>query len=63
MAIFPMGNNEIVSNLGCDTENDISALLPVYSKSNNIKPGSTCYVVENSKLYMMNSLGEWIKQN
>lgn len=63
MAIFPMGNNEIVANLGCDKESEITSLLPDYARSNNVQPGSTCYVVANSKLYMMDSTGAWIKQN
>lgn len=58
--IFPMENS--VYQLGCDDANDLEN-LPAYAKSNNIKPGTTCYVVHGGKVYMMDSQGEWVAQN
>lgn len=58
--IFAMENS--VYQLGCDDDNDIPN-LPAYAKSNNIKPGTTCYKVHGGKVLMMDSKGEWIPQN
>lgn len=58
--IFSLENS--VHQLGCDNASDIQN-LPEYAKSNNIKPGTTCYQVHGGKVYMMDSEGEWILQN
>lgn len=64
MAIFPIGQNDMdgVANLGCDGSADV-ANLSDYAKSNNLKPGSSCYVIDTSELYMMKSNGTWKKQS
>lgn len=62
--IFPMSMNDMdgVANLGCDGTADVQN-LPAYARSNNLKPGSNCYVIDTSELYMMKSTGEWKKQS
>lgn len=64
MAIFPTAQNDMdgVASLGCDGTADV-ANLPAYAKSNNLKPGSSCYVIDTQELYMMKSTGEWKKQS
>lgn len=58
----------IVANIGghsnvpywdirCDTEADRSEL-----DIKKIPPGSTVYIIEDQKLYMLNSKKEWIEQ-
>lgn len=63
MAIFAMSMNDMdgVASLGCDGTADV-ANLEAYAKSNNLKPGSSCYVIDTSELYMMKSNGTWKKQ-
>ena len=63
MAIFPLAQNDMdgVANLGCDETSDIQN-LPAYAKSNNLKPGSNCYIIDTGELYMMKSTGQWKKQ-
>lgn len=63
MAIFPVDNNSFdkVANLGCDGTTDVQD-LPAYAESNNLKPGSSCYVIDTGELYMMKSNGTWKKQ-
>ena len=63
MAIFPLAQNDMdkVANLGCDDNSDVQN-LPAYAQSNNLKPGSNCYVIDTGELYMLKSTGEWKKQ-
>ena len=42
-----------------DTEEN----LVVFKKQNSIKPGSTIFVIDTSKYYMLNSLKQWIEIN
>lgn len=44
-----------VVELVVDTVAEI-ANLPI-----NVAPGSTCFVIENSSVYMLNSIGQWIE--
>lgn len=43
-----------VGHLACDTEADL-ANLPDYAKSNNLKQGTDCIVIDTSNVYMMKS--------
>ena len=63
MAIFPMAQNDMdgVANLGCDGTADVQNLT-AYAQSNNLKPGSNCYVIDTGELYMMKSDFTWKKQ-
>lgn len=48
---------EVVS-LVADTEIDIATITAEYPDA---KPGSTCFVIEGSKVYMKNSQGNWVE--
>lgn len=48
---------EVVS-LVADTKTDIATITAEYP---DVKPGSTCFVIEGSKAYMKNSQGNWIE--
>ena len=48
---------EVVS-LVADTETDIATIAENYPDA---KPGSTCFVIEGSKVYMKNSQGNWVE--
>ena len=48
---------EVVS-LVADTEADIATITVEYPDT---KPGSTCFVIEGSKVYMKNSQGNWVE--
>ena len=48
---------EVVS-LVADTEADITTITAEYPDA---KPGSTCFVIEGSKVYMKNSQGNWVE--
>jgi hypothetical protein len=43
-----------VGHLACDTEADLPN-LPDYAKSNNLKQGTDCIVIDTSNVYMMKS--------
>lgn len=43
-----------VGHLACDTEADLPG-LPDYAKSNNLKQGTDCIVIDTSNVYMMKS--------
>ena len=62
--IFPLSQNDMdgVANLGCDDTSDV-VNLPEFAQSNNLKPGSSCYVIDTAELYMMKSTGVWKKQS
>lgn len=62
-SIYPIGavEQDGVVSLGCDETSDVQK-LPAYAKYKNIKPGSTCYVVDTGDLYMLKSTGVWKKQ-
>ena len=47
-----------VGHLACDSATDISD-LPAYSKSNNLKLGSDCIVVDTGAVLMMKSDYTW----
>ena len=48
---------EVVS-LVADTEEDVATITADYPDA---KPGSTCFVIERSKVYMKNSQGNWVE--
>ena len=48
---------EIVS-LVADTKEDVATITADYPDA---KPGSTCFVIEGSKVYMKNSQGNWVE--
>lgn len=56
MAINSIGNVSPngVGHLACDDLTDI-ANLPEYAKSNNLKLGTDCIVVDTGEVYMMKS--------
>lgn len=62
--IFNISQNDMdgVANLGCDGTADVANLVE-YARSNRLKPGSSCYVIDTSELYMMKSNGQWKKQS
>jgi len=43
-----------VGHLACDDANDLPN-LPSYAKSNNLKQGTDCIVIDTSEVYMMKS--------
>jgi len=43
-----------VGHLACDDATDL-ANLPSYAKSNNLKQGTDCVVIDTSEVYMMKS--------
>ena len=59
-AIDPVSPNG-VGHLACDDNNDVPNLAE-YAKSNNLKLGSDCYVVDTGDIYVMKSTYEWKKQ-
>ena len=52
---------ENVTTVYCDTAAEV-AELPVFCADRGVMPGSTCKVIENGAVYMMNSSGQWIRQ-
>ena len=48
---------EVVS-LVADTEADVATITADYP---DVKPGSSCFVIEGSKVYMKNSQGNWVE--
>lgn len=50
-----------VGHLACDGTADVRD-LPDYARSNNLRLGSDCYVIDTGDLYMMKSDFTWKKQ-
>lgn len=52
---------EDVTTVYVDSEEEV-AELPTFCANRGVMPGSTCKVIENGAVYMMNSSGQWIRQ-
>ena len=55
------GKAHAQTDLMADTSADI-ANLDTFTEDNGILPGSSCYVIATSDLYVLDSTGTWKKQ-
>lgn len=59
MIWFKEDSNTSQAELRADSAADLSD-LPEFAESHNLMPGSTCLVIGEGKMYMMDSTKAWV---